>query len=40
VSIGDIFRSLDVMIELAFDIALVALLAHPMSRSYQRIWFR
>lgn len=24
---------------LAFDIAVVALLVHPMSRSYQKIWF-
>jgi hypothetical protein len=29
-----------VLIQLAFDILLVVLLAHPMSRSYQRIWFK
>jgi len=29
-----------VIIQLAFDILLVVLLAHPMSRSYQRIWFK
>jgi hypothetical protein len=29
-----------VLIELGFDVLLVVLLAHPMSRSYQRIWFK
>jgi len=29
-----------VIIQLAFDVLLVVLLAHPMSRSYQRIWFK
>ena len=28
------------LLELIFDGALVALLLHPMSRDYQRIWFR
>ena len=28
------------LIGLAFDVLLVALLVHPMSRSYQRIWFK
>jgi hypothetical protein len=28
------------LISLGFDAALVALLLHPMSRDYQRIWFR
>jgi hypothetical protein len=28
------------IISLFFDIALVALLLHPMSREYQRIWFK
>jgi hypothetical protein len=28
------------IISLLFSIALVALLLHPMSRDYQRIWFR
>ncbi|HVF73868.1 MAG TPA: hypothetical protein VM938_02365 [Acidimicrobiales bacterium] len=28
------------VISLMFDIALVALLLHPQSREYQRIWFR
>ena len=35
-SLGD----LSVLIELGFDVALVVLLMHPMSRSYQRIWFK
>ena len=28
------------LISLLFDIALVALLLHPQSRDYQRIWFK
>ena len=28
------------IINFLFDIALVALLLHPMSREYQRIWFK
>ncbi len=28
------------LINLAFEIALVALLLHPQSRDYQRIWFK
>ena len=28
------------VISLLFDGALVALLLHPMSREYQRIWFK
>jgi hypothetical protein len=28
------------LISLLFDAALVALLVHPMSREYQRIWFK
>lgn len=27
------------IMQLAFDVAVVALLVHPMSRSYQKIWF-
>lgn len=30
----------EVLIQLLFDGALLALLLHPMSRDYQRIWFR
>jgi hypothetical protein len=29
-----------VLISFAFDVLLVVLLTHPMSRSYQRIWFK
>lgn len=28
------------ILTLLFDVALVALLAHPQSREYQRIWFK
>ena len=28
------------IINLLFEVALVALLLHPMSRDYQRIWFK
>ena len=28
------------IITLAFEIALVALLVHPMSREYQKVWFK
>jgi hypothetical protein len=34
------FSDISVLLDLMFDGALVALLLHPMSRSYQRIWFR
>lgn len=30
----------EVLIQLLFDGALLALLLHPMSRDYQRIWFK
>ncbi len=40
VSLGDIFNSLDLLLGFMFDVALVALLAHPQSREYQKIWFR
>jgi hypothetical protein len=33
-------QSFWVIINLLFGAALLALLAHPMSRSYQRIWFK
>ena len=35
----DVFRG-TIIINLIFDAALVALLLHPMSRDYQRIWFK
>jgi hypothetical protein len=34
------FTALSPLIDFFFDAALVALLVHPMSRDYQRIWFR
>jgi hypothetical protein len=33
-------QSISVIISLIFGVALLALLLHPMSRSYQRIWFK
>ena len=35
----DVF-SFPLILTLLFDVALVGLLAHPMSREYQRIWFK
>jgi hypothetical protein len=32
--------NVSVLISFAFDVLLVVLLMHPMSRSYQRIWFK
>jgi hypothetical protein len=32
--------NVQVLIGFAFDVLLVVLLVHPMSRSYQRIWFK
>ena len=37
---GAVFTSVGVLLNFLFDAALVALLLHPMSRDYQRIWFR
>ena len=37
---GSIFTDLFALFNFPFDAALVALLLHPMSRDYQRIWFR
>ena len=34
------FTYLSVLISFLFDAALVGLLLHPMSRDYQRIWFK
>jgi hypothetical protein len=34
------FTSFGPLIDFMFDAALVGLLLHPMSRDYQRIWFR
>jgi hypothetical protein len=37
--VGAIF-DLGLLLQLLFPVALFALLLHPMSRDYQRIWFR
>lgn len=37
---GSVFTDLFALFTFLFDAALVALLLHPMSRDYQRIWFR
>jgi hypothetical protein len=37
---GAALNNVSVLIALAFDVLLVVLLTHPMSRSYQRIWFK
>jgi hypothetical protein len=39
-TIGEIFDNIDILLGFMFDVALVALLAHPQSREYQKIWFR
>ena len=36
----DVLFSLGSIVNLMFAVALVALLLHPQSREYQRIWFR
>jgi hypothetical protein len=36
----DAFTTLNGLLTFGFDAALVALLLHPMSRDYQRIWFK
>jgi hypothetical protein len=38
--VGPALTNLNPLLSLMFGGALVALLLHPMSRSYQRIWFR
>jgi hypothetical protein len=37
--VGSIFN-IGLLLQLLFPVALFALLLHPMSRDYQRIWFR
>jgi hypothetical protein len=32
--------NISVLITFAFDVLLVVLLLHPMSRSYERTWFK
>ena len=36
---GEVISNISLLISFVFDVALVALLIHPMSRDYQRIWF-
>ena len=40
VSLDTIFNNVSMLLGFMFDVALVALLAHPMSREYRKIWFR
>jgi hypothetical protein len=35
-----IFGNVGVLLDFMFDVALFCLLVHPMSREYQRIWFK
>jgi hypothetical protein len=35
-----VISDINLLISFVFDVALVALLVHPMSRDYQRIWFK
>ncbi len=37
---GEVLEHLGLLLSFVFDVALVLLLVHPMSRDYQRIWFR
>lgn len=37
---GQVLEHLGLLLSFVFDVALVLLLVHPMSRDYQRIWFR
>jgi hypothetical protein len=39
-SLSTIFNDFGLLLGFMFDVALVALLAHPQSREYQKIWFR
>ena len=37
---SSIITNVGLLISFVFDVALVLLLVHPMSRDYQRIWFK
>jgi hypothetical protein len=37
---SSVITDFGVLISFVFDVALVLLLVHPMSRDYQRIWFK
>ena len=36
----EVISNVGLLISFVFDVALVLLLVHPMSRDYQRIWFK
>jgi hypothetical protein len=38
--LSTILNDLNLLLDFIFSIGLVGLLAHPMSRQYQKIWFR
>jgi hypothetical protein len=38
--LGQIFSNIGLLLNLMFDVALFLLLVHPMSRDYQRTWFK
>jgi hypothetical protein len=38
--LGQIFSNIGLLLDFMFDVALFLLLVHPMSREYQRIWFK
>jgi hypothetical protein len=38
--LSTIFNDLNLLLDFMFDVALIALLLHPQSREYQKIWFR
>lgn len=38
--VDEVLNNFGLLLSLLFDIALVALLLHPHSREYQKIWFR
>jgi hypothetical protein len=37
---SEIISNVSLLVSFVFDVALVLLLVHPMSRDYQRIWFK
>jgi ABC-type transport system involved in multi-copper enzyme maturation permease subunit len=37
---SEIISNVSLLVSFVFDVALVVLLVHPMSRDYQRIWFK
>jgi len=37
---SEIISNVSLLVSFVFDVALVLLLVHPMSRDYERIWFK